>query len=964
MNINKNNVSLELAKRLSAKVNASLRNGEMLSKVTPITAELLKFWFAESFCLNRDVNFHEGQRQAILNIIYLHEVVKEQTVADSYREVIPDLMDIADSSQLHKAKYQFPKYAVMMATGTGKTWVMHALIIWQVLNARRETTASGRFTRNFLLVALGIIVYERLLDAFLGRRNGNGSSRDPQTSDFVRNQNLLLPPQYRQEFFSFVQNNVVSKEAGIGRKITAGGLIAITNWHLFEHQLDDGETENAEDTYNSRSIKSDILPVSPGKNDGNDLSVLDRRKLKGIELEYLSSLPDLMVINDEAHHIHELKRNGETEEVEWQQSLDRISEGKGSRFFQIDFSATAFDARGRGRRMAKVYFPHIVINFDLSTAMRHGLVKLLLYDNRQNLTELKNLDYNARRDDDGRVIGLSRGQMVMLRAGLTKLKMLEREFLALDEHKYPKMMVACEDTSVTPYVEAFLKTEGLNSDDIISVDSNRQNEVTPEEWARIKGGLFDIDHRSHPKVIIQVLMLREGFDVNNICVLVLLRSADSNLLIEQLVGRGLRLMWREPYYQSQKQADRDRWLSRKKPPESYIDTLSVIEHPAFSRFYQEKIDNGEAVTDDGDIGQNGATGDTVRVPLREDYKQYDLFWPVILHDAEQEIDYRPIDINGLEPFEGYPLDVLRKFLATDGETFISQEQITKTRFGRYKVSANLFTAESYNEYLQKLLRTIVMKFPLRGHMRALPTIQINEAETVGAMDRYIRTRLFDQPFDPFSNNNWKILLARDGIVTDHIVRQFAVALVKMQQQLTDIPAEVIQKPFSSVSSVVLRESFSTDVAKCIYTRQGWPAHGGGLEQAFMALLESDVDVERWLKISESQHVFASIDYIRTDGLMATYHPDFMVATKQKVYIIETKGENMRNDGNVRQKRIAATAFVNKVNALPADERMCREWEYVLVGEDIFYHLNDGYATLTDICNRCKLTYASATGSLF
>ena len=65
MNINSSNISLELAHRLTDVVNAAWENGEMLEKVTPTTASLLKYWFGEGFCEQRQKNFHEGQRQAI-----------------------------------------------------------------------------------------------------------------------------------------------------------------------------------------------------------------------------------------------------------------------------------------------------------------------------------------------------------------------------------------------------------------------------------------------------------------------------------------------------------------------------------------------------------------------------------------------------------------------------------------------------------------------------------------------------------------------------------------------------------------------------------------------------------------------------------------------------------------------------------------------------------------------------------
>lgn len=349
---------MELAHRLTDVVNAAWENGEMLEKVTPTTASLLKYWFGEGFCEQRQKNFHEGQRQAILNIIYLHEMMGENNVMDAYENIIPELMDHADLAQLAKPKYQMPKYAVKMATGTGKTWVMHALLIWQMLNARHEDEESGRFTQKFLIVAPGLIVYDRLLDAFCGRKKRDAEHRDPQTNDYYLNQDVFIPERYRDEVFSFIQNNVVTKEDGIGKKTTGEGLIALTNWHLFENQTAD-EDENDDDDPNTitpTEIVNTLLPVRPGKAAGNDLGMLDRRALGGNELEYLAGLKDLMVINDEAHHIHEIKRNGETEEVEWQRGLNAISATKGTSFIQVDFSATPFDTKGAGEKQVKLFF--------------------------------------------------------------------------------------------------------------------------------------------------------------------------------------------------------------------------------------------------------------------------------------------------------------------------------------------------------------------------------------------------------------------------------------------------------------------------------------------------------------------------------------------------------------------------------------------------------------------------------
>lgn len=70
----------------------------------------------------------------------------------------------------------------------------------------------------------------------------------------------------------------------------------------------------------------------------------------------------------------------------------------------------------------------------------------------------------------------------MLRAGLTKLRKLEEDFAKLDPDRHPKMLVVCEDTSVTPLIEDFLKLEGLGQEEILRVDSNRKGELKMDEW--------------------------------------------------------------------------------------------------------------------------------------------------------------------------------------------------------------------------------------------------------------------------------------------------------------------------------------------------------------------------------------------------------------------------------------------------------------------------------------------------
>lgn len=84
--------SLPLASRLTSLANDAFESGELYERVTPTTRELLIYWFDSAYMDERGVNFHVGQRQAILNAIYAHEILGVTSVRDMYMRVDPTLI--------------------------------------------------------------------------------------------------------------------------------------------------------------------------------------------------------------------------------------------------------------------------------------------------------------------------------------------------------------------------------------------------------------------------------------------------------------------------------------------------------------------------------------------------------------------------------------------------------------------------------------------------------------------------------------------------------------------------------------------------------------------------------------------------------------------------------------------------------------------------------------------------------
>jgi type III restriction enzyme len=660
-----------------------------------------------------------------------------------------------------------------------------------------------------------------------------------------------------------------------------------------------------------------------------------------------------MVFNDEAHHIHELKKDGESSEVEWQKSLSKIAQCKGRRFVQIDFSATPYNDVGAGKNKRKLYFPHIITDFDLSSAMRAGLVKSLVLDRRKEIGALP-LEFKAERDDEGNTI-LSNGQRVMLRAGLQKLRKLEADFAKIDPTRHPKMLVVCEDTTVSPLVAGFLRDEGLAEDEVMSIDSGKKAELGEKDWIPVRERLFSVDQHATPRVIVSVLMLREGFDVNNICVIVPLRSSQAQILLEQTIGRGLRLMWRDEEYIDLKIENRQR-LKEGKEPSNLIDVLSIVEHPAFQTFYDDLIKEGLVGATTDDMDNTSSTGDVITAKLRDDFEQYDFAIPFILREAESFLEHHSLDLTALPIFDSMPLAQLTELIGK-GDTFVSQDLQSHTLFGDYRVDGAVMNVGGYNDFLARLTRRIsqALSQPLpKGNNQKIathlanPYLQVNTAELTGWLDDYIRQYLFGATFEPMENELWRVLLLQP--VIEHITQVFALALIESEQQTVQGETEVRHRKLSEVAKLMMRESNSMPVTKCIYERLSFPAKAGGLERSFMEWAQADAQVQAFCKISETRHDFVRLRYVKEDGLSAFYSPDFLVRGAEAIYLVETKAQGQVSSPNVQRKLKAAVAWCDRINSLEQNQRGELPWHYVLLGEMIFQDWRDKGAQLGDLLN--------------
>lgn len=213
------------------------------------------------------------------------------------------------------------------------------------------------------------------------------------------------------------------------------------------------------------------------------------------------------------------------------------------------------------------------------------------------------------------------------------------------------------------------------------------------------------------------------------------------------------------------------------------------------------------------------------------------------------------------------------------------------------------------------------------------------------------------------DNNWRILVFTESRIIQHIVKNVATSIYDLQNSLKISEARIVKKSFSELPEIKIRGTYAIDVAKTIYPKIAFPSNKGGFEKMFIQFVDSDSKVKCFMKINEYYHEFATLIYIRDDGMLSNYYPDFIVKIEDKMYLVETKAERDLKDVNVKQKRLAALDWIDKINELKPEDRMNCVWSYVLLGENTFYGMSQKGAETSEILEYAMLTKAQVRGTL-
>lgn len=272
--------------------------------------------------------------------------------------------------------------------------------------------------------------------------------------------------------------------------------------------------------------------------------------------QFLSNLPDLVLIMDESHHYRAEKGV---------KALDELHPLLG-----LELTATPLVAKGAKQEL----FKNVVYEYPLSRAIEDGYTRTPFAVTRSDIDF-----YN---------FGDEQLDKMMLLDGISchenaKSKL---EVYAVNHEKpivKPFMLVVCKDTDHAAWVEHFIKSDefrdGAYRNKTIVVHS-KQKGAESEANMRL---LLDVENPENPiEIVIHVNMLKEGWDVNNLYTIVPLRTAASKILREQMVGRGLRL----PY--GERTGDRD------------VDAVMLTAHDKFNDILTE-AQKGDSIFKAGNI---------------------------------------------------------------------------------------------------------------------------------------------------------------------------------------------------------------------------------------------------------------------------------------------------------------------------------------------------------------------------
>ena len=682
--------------------------------------------------------------------------------------------------------------------------------------------------------------------------------------------------------------------------------------------------------------------------------------------QYLSNLPDLVLIMDESHHYRAEKGA---------QALNELHPLLG-----LELTATPLVASGS----KQIPFKNVVYEYPLSRAIEDGYTRTPFAVTRSDIDF-----YN---------FGDEQLDKMMLVDGIachenTKRKL---EMYALNNSTpekpirivKPFMLVVCKDTEHASWVESFIKSDefrdGAYRNKTITVHS-KQKGAESEANTRL---LLDVESEDNPiEIVIHVNMLKEGWDVNNLYTIVPLRTAASKILREQMVGRGLRL----PY--GERTGDKD------------VDAVMLTAHDKFNDILSE-AQKGDSIFKSGnvikaeEIVPEKITSTQLKIEFEPDkvletaYSQTNIekseamdtlvkkATEIINTEVSKHIQNTPAhkvdseqakeiastvaeklgeDKNLGNIFKENEMPLAAWLLYQTEETHkVAQEKfipiprikvtdsgVEEYVFVDFDLELSDFThVPIKNELLVQNLEDMQDKQRIKGEaidfegynpkkvileqLRQKPEI---DYEKCSALLFKLITQLCDHYEGVHGENGMRnivMMYKRDigNKIYKQMMQHFYCENGFLQEEVIGTRDYNLQQTYSYKEKVSLFDSFTEDIRSVLFCdiKRGVfeNAKFDSLPELVLArVLETETDdVENWLRPSPREF---NITYNHGH----TYEPDFVVEIKDTIYLVEVKGEDKLQDPDVIAKKKRGSQYC-EVASRWGKANGYKEWKYLFI----------------------------------
>ncbi len=817
---------------------------------TGITRRLLEHWHNHE---EREHNrFFFCQLEAIETLIWLTEAPDAEKVG----------VEIASDGGL------FGRLCSKMATGTGKTVVMAMLIAWQVLN-KVTYPQDTRFSRHIFVVAPGLTVKSRL--------------------------QVLVPSSPGNYYDEF---DIVPP--GLSEKLRQGKVL-IRNWHALNWETEERIAKKK--GVDKRGAKSNEAYV---------------REVLG----EMAGAHNILVINDEAHHAWRIPAESKVKGVakddieqatKWIGGLDRIHETRGI-LACYDFSATPYVPSGK-TTSEEALFGWIISDFGLNDAIESGLVKtprVVIRDDGELTKDYKSRFYHIYNDPDVKddlnrkaeeyeplPDLVSNGYYLLGKDWLETKEAWKKagfatppvmitvanrvETAARVRYAFEHGKIRIEELCVPDRIlhidsKVLEKAESEEDADVGSEDAKQEDKPAKKLSKKEQGKLLrktvdTVGQVGQPgeriQKVISVGMLSEGWDAKTVTHIMGLRAFSSQLLCEQVVGRGLR---RTSY-----EVDPDTKLF----DAEYVNIFGV----PFTFLPHESQDGPPPPP---------STPKTRIEPITEK-QQYAIRWPNIIR-----IDhvYRPrleLEMDNVKPLE---LDAYKTVTLVDmAPTIEGKQDITKI-------------SEIDLKDLGKKFRTQKIIFEAAGEVfdQMKPNWKGSKEVLLAQLIKIVEEFIYSEKIKITPPSYRHDDLKRRILITLNMtnVVQHIWEAIRFENTESIVPVFDTENPIRSTGDMrtwytgkPCEKTERSHISHCVFDSR-WEA-----SEAFE--LDRNPNVEAWVK---NDHLGFEILYIWR-GVVRKYRPDFIIRLKTGEFLIlETKGQETERD---RTKREFLNEWVTAVN---------------------------------------------------